>query len=72
MILLTVLLQGGLAGLARLASEWSSVRSWEGPKCDEMEYVSSRSNNHLRVTMDDGFIVKLITVVCPCPPEQLS
>ena len=40
--------------------------------CDEMEHVSASSKNHLDVTKDDGFIVKLITVVCPCPPEQLS
>ena len=40
--------------------------------CDEMEHVSASSKNHLDVTKDDGFIVKLITVVFPCPPEQLS
>jgi hypothetical protein len=40
--------------------------------CDEMELASAKSNNHLCVTKDDGFIVKLIIVVCPYPPEQLS
>ena len=59
-------------GLVRLAGEWTRVPSFGGPMCDEMELASAKSKNHLGVTKDDGFIVKLITVVCPCPPEQLS
>ena len=40
--------------------------------CDEMEHFRGGSNNHLDVTKDDGFIVKLITMGSPYPPEQLS
>ncbi len=40
--------------------------------CDEREHVNARSNNHLGVAKDDGFIVKLITGGSPYPPEQLS
>ena len=59
-------------GLIRSACEWSRVFSWGGPICDEREHVNARSNNHLGVTKDDGFIVKLITGGSPYPPEQLS
>ena len=59
-------------GLVRLAGEWTRDPSFGNPWCDVMGCVSGRSNSHFVVTKDDGFIVKLITMGSPYPPEQLS